>query len=184
MQIRLTASGEVADYTPSIRTSILEVLAFAAGLTAEVIAPAPSGSRLDVTAGSVNLVASFPVESSAAAATAVSTASSALASAEAISALFSENGVTVIIAESGATVLNTSSQEGEEADEGFPFHLLAAGIGGGIAAALLVFGGVVAYRAHVRGGTASKSTRTSPAELNVELNRGNKKSVNGRVTSL
>ena len=103
VEIALTASGDVADYTQSVRTSILEVLAFAAGLTSSDSDPAPSGSELTVTAGSVNLVATFPVADEAAASAAVSAASSNLADAGAINTLMSNKGITAVTAESGAT---------------------------------------------------------------------------------
>ena len=62
VQISFTAAGDPSDYPESVQSSLLAALAVAAGYSST-----PAGAEIRITAASVDIVATFPVESATAA---------------------------------------------------------------------------------------------------------------------
>ena len=124
VQLSITASGSVEDYTEALKDSILDAFAVAAGL-ADADGKSPLGSTLSVTAASVLLVATFPVPSAAIADAAVAKIQTDLTSPADVNALFSAQGVSGVTCESAPIAQKVSGGGG---------GCSAAGLSGGAAA--------------------------------------------------
>ena len=137
ISISFTASGDVSDYTDDMKATILDVLSVAAGLDA-----APNGATLDVTAASVNVVATIPMASEAAAEAATSAFNTAVGSASDLQALLSAAGVDITV-ESDPTI-NAEVAEPTGVGSGPDLTVILPAVGGGLA--VFVVGIFVAYR--------------------------------------
>ena len=131
-EVSFTASGAVEDYDTYKRQTMLDALARAANL-ASAGQSAPSGSELSVTAASVNVVAKFPVASSAAASSASSAFAGWVTSASDLTQLFASAGLTGLTVES-TPVTSTYSSSG---NDNTPV-IIGAVVGGVAGLALLI----------------------------------------------
>lgn len=98
VQVQFVASGTPEDFDEVKRSAILAALAAAAGV------PSTAGASLEITPGSVNIIATFPVASSGAAASVVSLLTAAMSTAAAATSLLANAGVVGVTVESAPVV--------------------------------------------------------------------------------
>ena len=151
-----TASGEVGDFDEATKRSILSKLAQLAGF-----ASAPLGSTLEVTAGSVIIVAKFPVvtQSEASAAQSSLTQSSVAAGQDSFEAQIGPILATVGASVNDAVVVEVEEDPKPTASSGSPVVAIAVAAAG--VAVVAALGGGVYYKKKRRAHEPSKSAMTN-----------------------
>ena len=102
--VSFVAAGDVSDFTTDKKVAILSALSTAAGLDA-----VPDGANLTVTAASVLVEATLPMESAAAASAATLSLATAMPSASAATALFASAGISGLVLESIPTIASSDT---------------------------------------------------------------------------
>jgi len=132
VEVGFVAAGDPTDYDASARTLILDTLATKAGLTPPVV-----GAALTITAASVNVVASFPVASQAAATLAQSSIATNLPDVSSLQTALVSAGVSMTV---------TSAASAEVAVVASPSSLpIAAIVGGAVGGVAVIVIAIVLY---------------------------------------
>lgn len=105
LTVAFTATGDVSDYNSEVQQQLLTVIAAAAGLSR-----VPKGARLTIRAGSVQLVATLPLASQAAAVRASAIFAAAAPSASALTTLWSGVALLAGVTAQSVPVLNPTVQ--------------------------------------------------------------------------
>jgi len=130
LRIAFVASGTVSDYSDADKTNILSALSSAAGFGST-----PAGSSCDITAASVNIVATLRVTTQSAADAAKSAFNAAVPDAATLTTLLANNGVAGVTVEALTTVGTTASGGGNDIDAAV---IIGAAAGGAVALLALV----------------------------------------------
>ena len=147
VEVGFVAAGDPTDYDASARTLILDTLATKAGLTPPVV-----GAALTITAASVNVVASFPVASQAAATLAQSSIATNLPDVSSLQTALVSAGVSMTV---------TSAASAEVAVVASPSSLpIAAIVGGAVGGVAVIVIAIVLYM-YFKSTTPTAKTSTS-----------------------